>query len=151
MTVGRIGIGVYGQSLESFLGALRSAGTETVIDIRRFRGLRGPKYRWANSNALQSHLRSAGIKYQHAIQLSPTKELRLIQKRSDAQESVTKAGRSELNQDFVAGYRSLVAPHLTTAYVSSLPENVAFLCVESTDEACHRSVLLALLKETRNE
>lgn len=75
----------------------------------------------------------------------------MIQKRSDAQESVTKASRSELNQDFVAGYRSLVAPHLTTAYLSSLPENVAFLCVESTDEACHRSVLLALLRETRHE
>ncbi len=75
----------------------------------------------------------------------------MIQKRSDAQESVTKASRSELNQDFIAGYRSLVVPHLTSAYASSLPENVAFLCVESTDEACHRSVLLALLKEFANE
>jgi uncharacterized protein (DUF488 family) len=149
--MGRIGVGVYGRSLETFLGALRSAGTEMVIDIRRFRGLRGPKYRWANSSALQSHLQSAGIQYRHAIELSPTTELRLIQKRSDAQESLTKASRSELNQDFIAGYRSLVVPHLTSAYVSSLPANVAFLCVESTDEACHRSVLLELLKETRHE
>jgi uncharacterized protein (DUF488 family) len=149
--MGQIGVGVYGHNEESFLAALRAAHIETVIDIRRFRGLRGPKYRWANSSALQSLLKSAGLQYLHAIELSPTKELRAIQKLSDVRDGVSKAMRSELNTAFIAGYRSLVSPYLTNAYLDSLPKSAAFLCVERTDEACHRSVLLAMLREVADD
>jgi uncharacterized protein (DUF488 family) len=147
MKVGRIGIGVYGQSLESFLETLRSAGTETVIDIRRFRGLRGPKYRWANSKSLQASLKQAGIAYRHEIDLSPTRELRAVQKRSDVQAGVGKSNRENLSPAFIVGYLAQVAPHLTLDFTSSLPTRTAFLCVESSDAACHRSILLTMLEE----
>ena len=143
----RIGIGVYGYNLETFLAALKAADTTTLVDIRRFRGLRGPKYRWANSNALQASVRQAGINYQHAIELAPTTELRALQKQSDVWAGVGKSDRTKLSPNFIAGYRAQVAPHLSLDFTSSLPAHTAFLCVESSDSACHRSILLRMLEE----
>ena len=143
----RIGIGVYGHSLETFLAALKDSRTKSLIDIRRFRGLRGPKYRWANSSALQASLRQAEIDYRHAIELAPTTELRGLQKQSDVQNGVTKSNREKLSPAFIAGYRAQVAPHLSVDFTKSLPAHAAFLCVESSDDACHRSILLNMLEE----
>lgn len=143
----RIGIGVYGHTLESFLAALNAAATTTLVDIRRFRGVRGQKYRWANSKALQASLKQVGIAYRHEIDLSPTRELRTVQKQSDVWAGVGKSNRANLSQDFIAGYRAQVAPHLTLDFTSSLPTRTAFLCVESSDAACHRSILLTMLEE----
>ena len=143
----QIGIGVYGHTLESFLAALKEAATTTLVDIRRFRGVRGPKYRWANSKALQASLKQVGIAYRHEIDLSPTRELRTVQKQSDAQTGVGKSNRETLSPDFIAGYRAQVAPLLSLDFTSSLPTHTAFLCVESSDAACHRSILLTMLGE----
>ena len=143
----RIGIGVYGHTLETFLAALKEAKTTSLIDTRRFRGLRGPKYRWANSKALQASLKQAGIDYQHAIELAPTTELRAVQKQSDVQTSVGKSNRANLSPEFIAGYRAEIATYLSVDFTKNLPANAAFMCVESSDAACHRSVLLEMLEE----
>jgi uncharacterized protein (DUF488 family) len=147
----RIGIGVYGHTLESFLDALKEAKTTSLIDIRRFRGMRGAKYRWANSNALQTSLKQVGISYRHEIDLSPTRELRTVQKQSDVQTGVGKSNRENLNPAFIADYRAQVGPHLSSELLESLSAHTAFLCVESSDTACHRSVLLQLLKEVERD
>ena len=147
----RIGIGVYGHTLETFLAALKEAKTTSLIDIRRFRGMRGAKYRWANSNALQTSLKQVGISYRHAIDLSPTRELRTVQKQSDVQAGVGKSNRENLSPAFIADYQAQVGPHLSSELLECLTENTAFLCVESSDTACHRSVLLQLLKEVERD
>lgn len=145
--VSRIGIGVYGHSLETFLAALKDARTTSLIDIRRFRGVRGAKYRWANSKSLQASLKQAGIAYRHEIDLSPTRELRTVQKQSDVQTGVGKSNRETLSPAFIAGYRAQVEPLLSSELIASFSTHPAFLCVESSDAACHRSVLLQLLDE----
>lgn len=147
----QIGIGVYGHTLESFLAALKEAATTTLVDIRRFRGVRGPKYRWANSKALQASLKQVGIAYRHEIDLSPTRELRTVQKQSDVQTGVGKSNRENLSPAFIAGYRAQIEPHLSSELIASLSTRTAFLCVESSDNACHRSVLLQLLKEIKRD
>ena len=147
----RIGIGVYGHSLETFLAALKEARTTSLIDIRRFRGVRGAMYRWANSKSLQASLKQAGIAYRHEIDLSPTRELRTVQKRSDVQTGVGKSNRENLSPAFIAGYRAQVKPLLSSELIASLSTHTAFLCVERSDTACHRSVLLQLLNETQRD
>jgi uncharacterized protein (DUF488 family) len=143
------GIGVYGHTLTTFLDALREANTDLLIDIRRFRGMRGPHYRWGNGAALQASLHNSGIQYKHVIELSPTRELRALQRQIDTQGGISKSDRVELSSTFVEGYRSQISPLITKDFVSSLPTNVAFLCVEKNANACHRSVLLQMLKELR--
>ena len=145
-----VGVGVYGRTKEAFVDELQSKGIDTVIDVRLFRGMRGPKYRWANSNSLQQLLKSTGIGYQHRKELAPPKELRAIQKTADTSSKISKSARSILHPDFVHAYRNQILPLLTKEYVGSLPMNSAFLCVEGSDEACHRSVLLTLISEHSN-
>jgi hypothetical protein len=47
-------IGIYGWTLERFLGALRAADVRVVLDVRQRRGVRGPEYAWANSLRIQA-------------------------------------------------------------------------------------------------
>lgn len=145
-----VGIGVYGRTDDSFVNELRLMKIRTVIDVRLFRGMRGPKYRWANSNSLQQLLKSVGIGYEHRKELAPPKELREIQKKADALSRTSKGARQVLHPDFVRAYGAVVQPLLTADYLNSLPRDAAFLCAESSDEACHRSVLLRLISERRS-
>lgn len=145
-----IGIGIHGHTLTAFLDELRKADTDLLIDVRRFRGMRGPHYRWGNSKALQNFLRNSGIQYRHVIELSPTRELRALQRQIDTRTGISKSDRVELSLPFVDGYRSQVSPFITKDFVSTLPTNVAFMCVEKNANACHRSVLMQMLKEIQH-
>ncbi len=42
-------IGVYDWDLQSWLQALSDAGVAALWDVRQRRGVRGPRYAWANS------------------------------------------------------------------------------------------------------
>lgn len=53
-------IGVYDSTEESFFGALVKNEIELFIDIRARRGMRGSKYKYVNSAALQSKLKESG-------------------------------------------------------------------------------------------
>jgi hypothetical protein len=62
-------IGVYGTTESSFFRALQEFGTTHFVDIRRRRGMRGSKYAYANSSALQRSLTALDINYLHDVQL----------------------------------------------------------------------------------
>jgi uncharacterized protein (DUF488 family) len=140
------GIGVYGHTLESFLQELRNKKIATLVDVRAFRGLRGKQYRWANSRALQDALRASSIKYLHLKELAPPRELRIIQHADDASAGIRKSQRALLADTFRNRYRQYAQEVLTQELAAMIPNHAALLCVESSDAACHRSVLIDLMR-----
>jgi uncharacterized protein (DUF488 family) len=143
-------IGVYDFDVESFLQALAGAGVSRVLDIRQRRGVRGPKYAWANSRRLQAQLADARIGYEHHPELAPTTELRQLQYREDAVQGVGKRSRVHLADGYVRGYTEQILDHAPLdRLVEGLPAHgiAALMCVEATAEACHRSLVAARLAE----
>jgi uncharacterized protein (DUF488 family) len=138
-------IGVYGYTEERFFAALREAGVDLLCDIRRRRGVRGAEYAFANSARLQHRLAELGIRYHHAIELSPTTELRRVQYAADEAGKVAKRARTTLDPAFAEAFaRENLAHFSPAAFLAALPEEVrciAFLCVEHAPEACHRSLV----------
>jgi uncharacterized protein (DUF488 family) len=137
-------IGVYGFSLESFLGALRAADVRMLLDVRQRRGVRGSEYAWANSQRLQAALAEAGIAYQHRPELAPTTELRQLQYAEDDRHGVGKRSRTELAPEYRKRYTAEILNVADLgAVVASLPSDgaAALLCVERDPEACHRSLV----------
>jgi uncharacterized protein (DUF488 family) len=137
-------IGVYDWTLESFLAALRDAGTLQLLDVRQRRGVRGSRYAWANSKRLQAALAEAGIAYEHLPELAPTTELRHLQYAEDAQQGVGKRSRERLAPEYVQRFTHERLDQVDLAPIAaSLPAEgaAALLCVERDPEACHRSVV----------
>ena len=137
-------VGVYGFDARSFLGALRSAEVQLLVDVRQRRGVRGREYAWANSRRLQAALADAGIAYEHWPSLAPTTELRQLQYAEDARQGVGKRSRVELAPEYVQRYTREI---LDAADLDSLVERLpaegagALMCVERDPEACHRSLI----------
>lgn len=143
-------IGVYGFSLQSFLGVLERAGVAMVLDVRQRRGVRGPEYAWANSLRLQRALAQAAIAYSHHRELAPTTELRHLQYREDDRLGVGKRSRELLAPEYRRRYLEEILDHADLdALVDSLPADrpAALLCVERDAAACHRSLIAARLAE----
>ena len=143
-------IGVYDWDLRSFLAALRGADVRVLLDVRQRRGVRGPRYAWANSMRLQRALADAGIAYEHHRELAPTTELRQLQYAEDARRGVGKRSRVELAPEYVARYTLEILDHADLhALAQQLPEGgaSALFCVEADPEACHRSLIAARLAE----
>ena len=154
-------IGVYGSSEDAFFGALVENEIELFIDIRARRGLRGAKYRFANSKRLQAKLAELGIAYAHLPELAPSKAVRAMQVQSDQATGTGKRKRTTLSDDFVKAYRREVLcvhkrkpdKQFHAANVLKLAResaacpvdkpllSVALFCVESAPAACHRSLL----------
>jgi uncharacterized protein (DUF488 family) len=147
MNVRRVAtIGVYGFTVEAFLGALREAGIPLLFDVRQRRGVRGSEYAWANSKRLQAALAEAGIGYEHHPELAPTTELRQLQYAEDARQGVGKRSRAELAPEYVERYTREVLDRVDLEpLVERLPG--ALLCVERDPEACHRSLIASRLAE----
>ncbi|MEA2467156.1 MAG: hypothetical protein QOJ57_1282 [Thermoleophilaceae bacterium] len=147
MNVRRVAtIGVYGFTVEAFLGALREAGIPLLFDVRQRRGVRGSEYAWANSKRLQAALAEAGIGYEHHPELAPTTELRQLQYAEDARQGVGKRSRAELAPEYVERYTREVLDRVDLEpLVERLP--AALLCVERDPEACHRSLIASRLAE----
>ena len=142
-------IGVYGWTLESFLGALRTADVRVVLDVRQRRGIRGPEYAWANSLRLQAAVEGAGIDYRHHKELAPTTELRHVQYDADARQGVGKRSRQGLAPEYRERYlREILDRVDLRELVRELPAEglAALLCVERDPEACHRSLIAERLE-----
>jgi uncharacterized protein (DUF488 family) len=137
-------VGVYGFTLDRFLGELHGAEIRTILDVRQRRGVRGSQYAWANSLRLQASLAGAGIDYRHHPELAPTTELRELQYREDARHGVGKRSRVELAPEFRERYTKEI---LDLVDLDDLLDGVspggafALLCVEADARACHRSIV----------
>jgi uncharacterized protein (DUF488 family) len=143
-------IGVYEFDASSFIRALDAAGVSRILDIRQRRGVRGPRYAWANSLRLQALLAEAQIGYEHHPELAPTTELRQLQYREDAVQGVGKRSRVRLAPEYIRAYTHDVLDLVPLEpLVRRLPVHgiAALLCVEATAQACHRSLVAQRLAE----
>jgi uncharacterized protein (DUF488 family) len=143
-------IGVYGFDLGSFLGALRQADVTLLVDVRQRRGVRGPRYAWANSTRLQEALREAGIGYRHELQLAPTRELRLSLQSEYAQRGIGQRSRRELSPEYIRRFREEILDSADLdSVVAALPANgrAVLLCLETEPDACHRSLVAERLAD----
>ena len=143
-------IGVYGFDGDSYLQRLQRANVRLLLDVRQRRGVRGPKYAWANSRRLQAALAHARIAYEHHPELAPTTELRQLQYAEDDRRGVGKRSRRELAAEYTRRYISEILDRADlTPIVSALPSSgtAALLCVERDPEACHRSLIAQRLTE----
>jgi uncharacterized protein (DUF488 family) len=139
-----ITIGVYEFDLPSFLDALRAAQVGLLIDVRQRRGVRGPRYAWANATRLQGALRDSAIAYRHHRELAPTTELRQLQYREDDRLGVGKRSRAELAPEYVERYTKEILDRVDLAPImEEIPPDgrAALFCVERDPEACHRSLV----------
>ena len=118
--------------------------------MRQRRGVRGPRYAWANSRRLQDALADAQIAYRHHRELAPTTELRHLQYAADDRNRVGKRSRTLLDPQYVERYVHEILDHADLgALVGEMPEDAAtaLLCVEAEPEACHRSLIAARLEQ----
>jgi uncharacterized protein (DUF488 family) len=146
-------IGVYDWDLQSFLAALADAGVRVVWDVRQRRGVRGPRYAWANSVGLQRALADAGIAYAHHKELAPTTELRQLQYAEDARRGVGKRSRVELAEAYRSRFTHEILDRVPIEpLVEQLPTEgaCALLCVERDPEACHRSIVAERMASVGN-
>jgi uncharacterized protein (DUF488 family) len=137
-------IGVYGFDVEAFLGALRSADVQQLLDVRQRRGVRGSEYAWANAGRLTRALAAAGIDYRHERELAPTTELRQLQYAEDARLGEGKRSRTRLAPAYVERYTHEILDGVDLApLVADMPASgaAALFCVERDPEACHRSLV----------
>ena len=147
-------IGVYGFDEAGFFKALCKAEIDTFCDIRSRRGVRGATYAFANSKRLQARLAELGIRYIHRKDLGPTKTVREKQVAADKATKTAKRKRTALGEAFIDAYHTecLTAfePQTLLDELESDAQVVALFCVETTPEACHRSLVADKLAKTFN-
>ena len=143
-------IGVYCYDADTFLDTLRRAEVSLLLDVRQRRGVRGPRFAWANSLRLQAMLAEAGIGYEHHPDLAPTTELRHLQYREDDRLGVGKRSRQVLAPGYVRGYvEEILDRAALEPVVEGLPSvgSAALFCVECDGAACHRSLVAQRLAD----
>ncbi len=143
-------IGVYEFDAAGFLATLRGAEVALVVDVRQRRGVRGPRYSWANSQRLQTLLAGAEIGYSHHRELAPTTEMRHLQYREDDRQGVGKRSRVTLAPEYVERYTAEILDRAPLeALMQELPDDrpAALMCVEALAAACHRSLIAQRLNE----
>lgn len=144
-------IGVYGWEADRFFEALRSAGVDLLVDIRRRRGVRGSEYTFANSARLQERLAEMGICYVHRIDLSPSDAVRKAQHEADEEKHVARRQRAALSDTFRQGYQAEVLDHFDSRRfaedIGPATHAAALLCVEREPAACHRGLLADRLEK----
>jgi uncharacterized protein (DUF488 family) len=139
-------VGVYASTEELFFNKLKENGIDTFCDIRQRRGVRGKKYSFVNSNYLQIKLKEYGIKYLYIKDLSPTSEIRDLQKAIDKKDSISKSARKGIGKVFEIEYKNKILSLFDfEAFLLTLKENssqkIVLFCVEEYHEACHRSIV----------
>jgi uncharacterized protein (DUF488 family) len=143
-------IGVYCFDAETFVATLRAADVTLLVDVRQRRGVRGPRFSWANSQRLQALMAANDIAYSHHRELAPTTELRHLQYREDDLAGVGKRSRAVLAPEYVRRYTEEL---LDATPLEPLLEEVnehnqaALLCVECAAAACHRSLITERLSD----
>ncbi len=131
-------IGYQGASVEGFIAALKTAGVETLIDVRAVPASRRREFSKRN---LAASLEAAGLTYVHLASLGNPKEGR----------DAAKAGR--LN-----GYKRIYTEHLASEPAQQALTRAAeiataapscLMCLEADPAFCHRSMAAARLAEER--
>jgi len=122
---------------------LREHGVDLFLDLRQRRGLRGPRYAWANATQLTEDLERSGIAYRHLKDLAPTTETRAQQHAADAAAGTTKSARQALGEAFVSDYRRRTLDRYDfSGLLHDFQQHAAVLfCVEEFPAACHRSLV----------
>lgn len=138
-------IGVYEKTEDEFFGQLIENNIDTFCDIRRRRGLRGAKYSFVNSIRLQERLNNLGINYVHLLHLSPSVEVRNIQKEIDKQSRMLKRERTGLSKEFIDAFIQMNLQNYNLddfySYTGESASRVVLFCVENDFNACHRSLV----------
>lgn len=143
-------IGVYCFDAETFVATLRAADVSLLVDVRQRRGVRGPRFTWANSQRLQALTAAKGIAYSHHRELAPTTELRHLQYREDDLAGVGKRSREILAPEYVRRYtEEILNPTPLEPLLEEVAEHkrAALLCVECAAAACHRSLITQRLAD----
>lgn len=142
-------IGVYCFDAETFVATLRAAGVTLLVDVRQRRGVRGPRFSWANSRRLQALMAANDIAYSHHRELAPTTELRHLQYREDDLAGVGKRSRELLAPEYVRRYTAeILDPAPLEPLLEELTDDrAALLCVECAAAACHRSLITQRLAD----
>jgi len=141
-------IGVYDTTEERFAAALVEAGVDLLCDLRRRRGVRGPRYAFANARRLQALLVEAGVPYRHLPELAPSREAIARQDAADRAAGVARRMRHDLGDGFRAEYAAVLArPGAREALVAvaAAARRPCLLCVERAPAACHRALAAAEL------
>jgi uncharacterized protein (DUF488 family) len=129
---------------------MRAAGVTLLIDVRQRRGVRGPRYAWANSKRLQEALAEAGVNYRHEPQLAPTPELRQSLQSEYARRGIGQRSRQELSPEYIERFQAeiLDAADLDSV-VATLPAEgqAVLMCLEAEPQACHRSLVAERLAD----
>ena len=132
MTVWTIGHGA--RSADDFLLLLRSAGVQTLVDVRRFPGSqRHPQF---NQQAIAQTLTGAGIAYRHEVELGGRRS--------------GEPGEDRFACIQTTAFRSYAARMSTEPWQDALERALAepapcFMCAETLWWRCHRRLIADLL------
>ena len=128
-------IGFAGRDARSFFTAVREAGVEEVVDVRRWNTSQLAGYTKAKD--LPFFLAElCGARYRHATALAPDAEAL----------AAYRAGELPWEQ-YAAAYRDGLPKDALRALAGDVATiSVALLCSEAAPDRCHRSVLAAALK-----
>ncbi len=132
MRVWTVGHGA--RTAEDFLLLLRSAGVQTLVDVRRFPGSR--RHPQFNQSALAAALEETGIAYCHEVELGGRRS--------------GEPGEERFACIETAAFRSyaarMAAPEWQEALKRSLAEpSPCFMCAETLWWRCHRRLIADLL------
>jgi uncharacterized protein (DUF488 family) len=130
-------IGYESATVQSFLGALRAAGVDLLVDVRAVAGSR--RLGFAKTR-LAANLHEAGIEYQHLRGLGTPADGR----------AAARAGRHDEMRAIFAEHLGTEAARQDLAQLEALVRagrRVAILCLEADPRHCHRSLVAAALAE----
>jgi uncharacterized protein (DUF488 family) len=132
MRVWTVGHGA--RSADDFVVLLRSAGVQTLIDVRRFPGSR--RHPQFNRSTLPTTLRDAGIRYVHEVELGGRRS--------------GEPGEERFTCIETAAFRSYAARMSTPKWQEALERLLAqpcpcVMCAETLWWRCHRRLIADLL------
>lgn len=139
-------MGVYHLSEQQFFDKLQSNNIDMFWDIRRRRGMRGSKYAFVNKTKLINKLDELNISYLHSITLSPTNEIRELQKQADHSQAIKKSSRQQMSNAFINAYQHEILDKVNLIdfvqqFKQTGAQKIVLFCVESEHQACHRSIV----------
>lgn len=130
-------IGYEEQPLQAVIDRLKTAGVDTVLDVRAIAASRRPGF---SKTILSTSLAAEGVGYRHLRALG-----------------TPKAGREAARAGRIAEMRAIMAEQLQTpAAIDQLAEageivrerQAALLCYEADARGCHRTLIAERLVET---
>lgn len=131
-------IGYQATTMENFLGALRAAGVDLLVDVRAVASSRRPGF---SKTALAANLRGAGIDYVHLRALGTPAEGRVA----------ARAGRHQAMREIFLDHMETSAARAELAALADLvgSRHVCMLCFEADPAHCHRSIVASELARLR--